>query len=145
MSCGVGRRHGSDPALLWLWCRLAVTALIRSLAWEPPYATGVALEKTKRPKKKKKGKKIYRFIIVINDVPLWLEMLIMLMYGNALYFPLNFTVKLKRLKNKAYFVIILFFRATPTTYGSSQARCQLGAVAASLHHSHSSARSKLHL
>ena len=28
------------------------TAPIRPLAWEPPYATGVALEK--RPKKKKK-------------------------------------------------------------------------------------------
>ena len=21
VSCGVGRRRGSDPALLWLWCR----------------------------------------------------------------------------------------------------------------------------
>ena len=35
------------PALLWLWHRLAATALIRPLAWEPPYAAGVALEKTK--------------------------------------------------------------------------------------------------
>ena len=43
-----------DPALLWLWCRPAATALIRPLAWEPPCATGTALEKTKRPKKKKK-------------------------------------------------------------------------------------------
>ena len=32
MSCGVGRRRSSDPALLWLWRRLAATALIRSLA-----------------------------------------------------------------------------------------------------------------
>ena len=23
MNCSVGRRHGSDPALLWLWCRPA--------------------------------------------------------------------------------------------------------------------------
>ena len=53
MSCGVLHRRGSDPALLWLWCRQAATAPIRPLAWEPPYATGVALEKTKRPKKKK--------------------------------------------------------------------------------------------
>ena len=29
MSCGVGRRCGSDPALLWLWLRLAATAPIR--------------------------------------------------------------------------------------------------------------------
>ena len=52
VSCGVGRRHGSDPALLWLWRRLAATAPIRPLAWEPPYAVGVALEKAKRQKKK---------------------------------------------------------------------------------------------
>ena len=44
----------SDPALLWLWCRLAAVALIRPLAWEPPYATGVALKsKTKQNKKPK--------------------------------------------------------------------------------------------
>ena len=37
-----------DPELLWLWCRLAATALIRPLAWEPPYAAGVALKKKKK-------------------------------------------------------------------------------------------------
>ena len=52
MSCGVGHSHGSDPALLWLWCRPAATALIRLLDWEPPYASGVALEKANRPKRK---------------------------------------------------------------------------------------------
>ena len=31
------------------------TAPIGSLAWEPPYAAGAALEKTKKKKKKKKG------------------------------------------------------------------------------------------
>ena len=30
--------------LLWLWRRPSATALIRPLAWEPPYATGVALK-----------------------------------------------------------------------------------------------------
>ena len=54
MSCGVGRRHGLDPALLWLWRRLAATAPTGPLAWKPPYATGVALEKSKRQKKKRK-------------------------------------------------------------------------------------------
>ena len=54
MSCGVGRRHSSDPVLLWPWRRLAATALIRPLAWEPPYAVGAAQEMTKRQKKKKK-------------------------------------------------------------------------------------------
>jgi len=53
MSCGVGCRCGSDLALLWLWCRPAVVAPIRPLAWETPYAVSEAL---KRPKKKKKKK-----------------------------------------------------------------------------------------
>ena len=45
MSCGVGCRCGSDPALLWLWCRLVSTAPMRPLSWEPPYASGAALKK----------------------------------------------------------------------------------------------------
>ena len=44
MSCGVGRRHGLDPVLLWLWCRLVAVALIRPLAWELPYAAGASLK-----------------------------------------------------------------------------------------------------
>ena len=54
MSCGVGRRHGLDPALLWLWCRPAAGAPIGSLSWEPPYATGATLKE--RPKIKIKIK-----------------------------------------------------------------------------------------
>ena len=42
-----------DPVLLRLWCRPVAIALIRPLAWKPPYAEGVALEMAKRPKKKK--------------------------------------------------------------------------------------------
>ena len=57
VSCGVGRRGGSDLALLWLWRRAAKTAPIRPPAWEPPYAAGAAPEKAKRQKKKKKKKK----------------------------------------------------------------------------------------
>ena len=53
MSTDVGRRRGSDPALLWLWCRQVATAPIRSLAWEPPYAVGAAQEMAKRQKKSK--------------------------------------------------------------------------------------------
>ena len=56
MSCGVGRRRGSDPMLLWLWRRLAATAPIIPLAWELPYATGAALKKDKRQKNLKKFK-----------------------------------------------------------------------------------------
>ena len=51
MSCGVGRRLGSDPALLWLWCKPAAVASIQPVAWEPPYAVGAALEKEKRQNK----------------------------------------------------------------------------------------------
>ena len=53
MSGGVGRRHGLDPTLLWLWWRLAATAtIIQPLALEPPYAVDATL---KRQKKKKKN------------------------------------------------------------------------------------------
>ena len=39
----------------------------------------------------------------------------------------------------------LLFRATPSACGGSQARGQIGATAASLHHGHSNAGSKPHL
>ena len=51
MSCGVGCRRGLDPALLWLWCRLAAEALFQPLAWEFPYAAGAALKKKKAKEK----------------------------------------------------------------------------------------------
>ena len=54
VSCGVGCRHGSDPALLRLWRRPVATAPIRPLAWEPPYAVGAAQEKAKRQQQKLK-------------------------------------------------------------------------------------------
>ena len=54
MSCGVGCRRGSDPALLWLWRRPAATAPIRPLAWESPHAVGNGPRKGKKTKKKKK-------------------------------------------------------------------------------------------
>ena len=46
VSCGVGHRRSLDPVLLWLWLwhRPAAAALIQPLAWEPPYAVGVALK-----------------------------------------------------------------------------------------------------
>ena len=47
MSCGVGRRCGSDLARLWLWlwCRWVAAALTGPLAWQPPYAVSVALKR----------------------------------------------------------------------------------------------------
>ena len=55
MSCGVGRRSGSDPAMLWLWPKPAATAPIRPLAWEPPYAEDAALTSKKKNSGFKKG------------------------------------------------------------------------------------------
>ena len=52
MSCGVGHRQDSDPALLWLWCGLAAVAPIQLLAWEPLYAMGAVLKKKKKEKEK---------------------------------------------------------------------------------------------
>ena len=54
MSCDVDCRLGSDPALLWLWCRPVATVPIQPLAWEPPsYAAGMTLEKAKRQQQQK--------------------------------------------------------------------------------------------
>ena len=61
MSCGVGRRRGSDPMLLWLWRRPVATASVRPLAWEPPYAMGAALKRQKEKRKKKE----MRFVHVL--------------------------------------------------------------------------------
>ena len=54
MNCGVDPRRSWDPELPWLWHRPGSTALIRPLAWEPPYATGSSPRKGKKTKKKKK-------------------------------------------------------------------------------------------
>ena len=54
MNCGVDRRHGSDPALLWLWCRPVATAPIQPRAWEPPCVTGAALKRQNEINKIKK-------------------------------------------------------------------------------------------
>ena len=62
MSLGVGHRCSSDPALLCLWCRLAAAAQIQLLAWELPYATGVAL------KKKKKKLKTISYIFIYKAI-----------------------------------------------------------------------------
>ena len=48
VSCGVGCRRGSDPELLWLWCRPVATAPIGPLVWEPPYAASAALKRKKK-------------------------------------------------------------------------------------------------
>ena len=74
MSCGVGHRRGSDSVLLRLLCRLAATAPIGPLAWNPPYATGAALGKTEKKKKKKKKRhkerSSFRGLFTVSDFSL---------------------------------------------------------------------------
>ena len=53
-----GCRRSSDLVLLGLWSRPAAVALIRPLAWEPPRAVGVALNRQKDKKKKKDLKQL---------------------------------------------------------------------------------------
>ena len=50
MNWSVSWRCGSDPELLWLWCRLVAVAPIQALAWELSYAAGAALKKKKTNK-----------------------------------------------------------------------------------------------
>ena len=57
MSYNVGRRHSSDPVLLWLWQRPATTASIQPLPGESPYAAGEALKRQKKEKRKKRKKR----------------------------------------------------------------------------------------
>ena len=71
VSCGVGCRRGSDPALLWLWRRPVATAPIQPLAWEPPYAAGAAQEIATTTTKDKKNKKIKNKIKINFS---WLEL-----------------------------------------------------------------------
>ena len=76
MSCGVGCRRGSDPALLWLWCRRVATAPIQPLAWEPPYAEGAAQEiatttTTKKERQKTKKKEYDLPKNLLSVVPYW--------------------------------------------------------------------------
>ena len=73
VSCGGGRRCGSD--LVLLWCRLAAVAPIRPLDWESPYASGCGPKKTqdKKKKKKKKKKKEFPSFWRLNSISLCLN------------------------------------------------------------------------
>ena len=62
VSCGVGCRRGSDLGFLWLWCRQAAAAPIHPLAWELPYAMGVALKGQQQQKSREKGKQERSFL-----------------------------------------------------------------------------------
>ena len=46
--CSIVHKCSSDLALMWLWHRLAATALIQPLAWKIPYVMGAAVKKKKK-------------------------------------------------------------------------------------------------
>ena len=48
-------------------------------------------------------------------------------------------------RSDAFYLIYSFFRATAMAYGRSQARGQIRAIAAGVGHSHSNARSQVHV
>ena len=52
--------------LLWLWCGMAATALIQSLAWVLPYATRAALKRKKRDGSC--GSSMYRFLRYLHTI-----------------------------------------------------------------------------
>ena len=69
MSSGVGHRCGLDPVLLWLWCRLAAVAPVRSLAWEPPHAVGMALKSKKQKQKQTPENRYFQNAVLILPLP----------------------------------------------------------------------------
>lgn len=95
--------------------------------------------------------------VVISQAPVLLWEMKLHMEGSRL--PINYLQSLHYVPGFAtstshkidlfitsYFILFYFiylFRAAPATYGGSQARSRFGAVAASLHHSHSNTRSEL--
>ena len=123
MSCGVGCRHSLDPAFLCLWCRPAAVPLIRSLAWELPYAMGVALESKKK-----------RYQNALSFAKIGLQLKIKTIPPSPGPFSFSFFF---------FLFFFLLFRVEITAHGSLQANGQIRAAAASLHHSHSNAGSEL--
>ena len=114
MSCGVGCRRGSDPALLWLWCRLGSY----SSDWTPSLGTSICRgsgprnsKKTKKQKNKTKQKKRASCFPLVS-----------------FYFILFIYL---------FFCLFAISWATPAAYGGSQARGPIGAVATGLCQSHS--------
>ena len=93
--------------LLWLWRRPAAIAPIRPLAWQSPYAVGVALEKAKRQKTNKQTKNNTKFIarLILQDTsedPI--NHLLLLYYNN----------QMSLLMQKILFLIFSCFRVPMT-------------------------------
>ena len=86
MSWGVGHRHGLDPTLLWLWCRLAAAAPIQHPSLGTSICCGCSPKKTKKKKKKKKEKAFKLFLNVNFEKvkPPWSRLHSFIAYWKAL-------------------------------------------------------------
>ena len=62
--------------LLRLWYRLAAAALIHPLDWEPPYATGMAVNKKKKKKKYWGSSLVAQWVKGVAFLLLWLGLLL---------------------------------------------------------------------
>ena len=68
---GLPAQWVKDPAMLGLWCRPAATALIGPLAWEPPYAKGMALKRHTHTHTKKKVNPDHSLIPIHQSREFW--------------------------------------------------------------------------
>ena len=64
VSCGVGHRCGSDPMLLWLWCRWVATALISTHSLRTSICPGNSPKKTKKKKSFELYPNCYSFLYI---------------------------------------------------------------------------------
>ena len=62
-----------DLVLLWLWSRPAAIAPIRPLAWEPPYAMGVALKSIKKERERESERETQGFSPKKMPGQIWLN------------------------------------------------------------------------
>ena len=163
-----------DLVWLWLWRRLAAAAPVQPLAWEPPHAVVMALKSqkqtNKQTKQKQKTKKPVKGRALLCCS--WLRIQNCHCSGSGgccsagLIPGLGTSICCRRgQKNKQtnkqkkppetvkgcvhytheLFFFFCFFRATLMAYGSSQARGQIRAAAAGLHHNHSNVGSEPYL
>ena len=128
-----------DPALLWLWGRPAAVAPIGSLAWQPPYAVGMALNSIKE------SNQSIKIVIVTYRIQIQPPLTFAPTTLPLIHSPSGTLTSLLSFKNTQHVsaqglllfapfgsFFFFFFRATPAAYGSSQARGQIRATAASL-------------
>ena len=106
------------------------TTPVRPLAWEPPYAAGVALKSQKKKKKKKREREREKTsgLGTCSRLPI------------TTFLPLPGSPLLPSDATFSNF----FLRATPGAYGSSRAKDPIGAAPASLQGSHGNTRSLTH-